>query len=435
MGEVIRVSNVGKRYRRYHGDRPPSFKEAALGGFGFMRKSDVFWALQDVSFSVRRGEMLGIVGHNGAGKSTLLQLIGGVGKPDKGSVHVTGRIGALLDLGAGLSADLTGRENVFVCAVAAGLSRREVDERFSAIVEFAELAEAIDNPVRTYSSGMQMRLAFSVAIHTDPEVLLVDEFLSVGDLAFQTKCLHRIAKLKGEGCAIVLISHAMDQVRDLCDRAIWLRQGEVVQEGSPEVVTAQYREDSNAETRRRTPHYPTEITHFGTELAVHRTRFGSLEAVITGVRLLPGNEIEAGDALAVEIQYRADQPIESPIFTVSINRGSDGQACFDVSTEAMGLTVPTVRGQGKIVLSIGRMDLVGGEYWVNVGLFEAAWAYAYDYHWEVYPLMIHSEFHQGIMLPPCRWHLETARSEPAVTAGEPPVVSVTDGLSKLQPEA
>ncbi|MGB7441928.1 MAG: ABC transporter ATP-binding protein [Coleofasciculaceae cyanobacterium] len=405
MGEAIVVQNLGKRYTRYHAERPRTIMEAALSGLRKMKAAEHFWALRNINFTVAPGEMLGIIGKNGAGKSTLLQLIGGVGHPDEGEVKVNGRIGALLDLGAGFSSDLTGRENLFVCGVVAGLTRKEVGRRLEAIVEFAELEQFIDNPVRTYSTGMQMRLAFAIAVHTDPEVMLVDEFLSVGDLAFQAKCLERISQLKAQGCAIVLISHSPEQVQKLCDQAMWLRQGQIVAYGEPEVVTGQYQSEMRSQTQQRTPNRPPQLTKSGVELRVHDNRFGSLEMEITDVRLLPASEIKSGDSLNIEIDYLSEQPIESPIFNVSISN-EEGQICFDKNTTATGKSLPLMQGKGQIKLCLDRLDLVGGKYFVNVGVYEQNWAYAYDYHWQVYPLLIHlTESEKGVISPPLRWEI------------------------------
>src|SRR5438132_13144083 len=217
MGNAIIVQNLSKQFRRYHSDRPWTLQEAFLQGLRRMKPAEYFWALHEVSFSIAYGRMVGVIGPNGAGKSTLLRLIGGVGRPDKGTIRVHGQIGALLDLGTGFHPELTGRENVFVSGVIAGLTRREVAQRFDSIVAFAELQQSIDSPLRTYSSGMQMRLAFAVAIHTEPEILLIDEVLAVGDLAFQRKCLQRIAQFKAEGCTILLVSHDATLIQQLCD--------------------------------------------------------------------------------------------------------------------------------------------------------------------------------------------------------------------------
>ena len=240
MDPVISVSNVGKAFRRYHADRPGTIQEAVAKGLRRMRSVERFWGLRDVTFSVPAGRTVGIIGANGSGKSTLLRLIGGVGRPDTGTIDVTGRIGALLDLGAGFHPELTGRENAILAGILNGLTRAQVLERLDAIVTFAEVVDALDNPVRTYSSGMQMRLAFSVAVHTDPEVLLIDEALAVGDLAFQAKCLDRIAQFKAGGCAILLVSHDMTIVQQFCDEVVWLSGGRIVAHGDAADVVHRY---------------------------------------------------------------------------------------------------------------------------------------------------------------------------------------------------
>lgn len=408
MKNAIIVEHLGKVYHRYHTHKPATIMEVVLSGFRGLSAREKFWALRGVNFTVAPGQMLGIIGKNGAGKSTLLQLLGGVGIPDEGKIKVTGRIGALLDLGAGFSADLTGRENVFVSGIVAGLTRREVARRLEQIVAFAELEDFIDNPVRTYSTGMGMRLAFSTAIHTDPDVLFVDEFLSVGDLAFQEKCLERIRELKAQGCAIVLVSHSADQVQKLCDRALWLRQGQVVAYGEAEVVAGQYVSEMRSETQKRTPSRPPQMTKGGIELRLNENRFGSLEVEIVDVQLLPKSHINSGDGLIVEIEYSLRQPIDAPIFNVSITQ-EDGQVCLNTNTQNQGISPLFIQGSGKIRLSFERLDLSGGKYYVNVGVYESNWDYAYDFHWHVYPLFVQSKTEQsGILNPPCKWEMKTS---------------------------
>ena len=405
MRNAISVENLGKRFKRYHAEKPVTLMEAALSGFRRLKPVDDFWALRGVSLGVAAGEMLGVIGHNGAGKSTLLQLLGKVAYPTEGNIKMRGHIGALLDLGAGFHGDLTGQENVFITAIVAGLSRSEVARRFDRIVEFAELERFINNPVRTYSSGMMMRLAFSVAVHTDPDILLVDEFLSVGDLSFQTKCLNRIAEMKEKGCAIVLVSHDASQVERLCDRALWLRKGEVVVYGEPTIVTGQYISEMRSQTQKRMSHRPEELSRTDSKLNINKNRFGSLDLEITDVRLLPQAVIKSGDPLYVEIDYKNQQAIPSTIFSVSISH-SDGQKFLDVSTLDMGITTVPLQKTGTIRFSIDRVDLVTGEYFVDVGLYEQDWSFAYDYHWHVYPLIIESGvISQGILAPPMRWEI------------------------------
>jgi lipopolysaccharide transport system ATP-binding protein len=411
MPDAIVVQSLSKSFRRYHADRPTTLKEALLRGLRRMAPAERFWALTDVSFSIAPGRMVGVVGPNGAGKSTLLRLIGGVGRPDQGSVEAHGRIGALLDLWAGFHPDLTGRENAFVNGVIAGLTRHEMAQRFDSIVAFAELEEFIDNPLRTYSTGMQMRLGFAVAVHTDPEILLIDEILAVGDLAFQRKCLDRIAQFKAQGCTIILVSHDTNSIQQLCDEALWLRRGKLVAYGPADVVTNQYAEEMSAETRRRTPAtHPVMRTPGGAELRINENRFGSMEMEIVAVRLLdtagfPITELDSGDPLRVEIEYLAPEPVQAPIFGVTISR-EDGFICYETSTVGAGLTLPTIQGREKVALQLERLDLNGGQYHVDVGVHEREWAYAYDYHWHVYPLIIHpTGGEKGILHPPHRWEM------------------------------
>ena len=240
MRPPVLLSNVGKMYRRYHADRPGTIQEAVARGLQRMRSVEKFWGLREVSFRVEAGQAVGIVGANGSGKSTLLRLIGGVGRPDAGQIDVTGRIGALLDLGAGFHPDLNGWENAVLSGIINGLTRREVFDRLDAIVGFAETVDAMDNPIRTFSSGMLLRLAFSVAVHTEPSVLLIDEVLSVGDVAFQKKCLDRIDQIKQSGCSILMVSHEVGTIEDFCDGAVWLDHGRLMAQGEVGPVMEKY---------------------------------------------------------------------------------------------------------------------------------------------------------------------------------------------------
>ena len=239
MAGTIVVEGVSKRFRHWEPNRAMTLQELVLRGFRWRRR-DYFWALADVSFQVTPGRMVGIMGFNGAGKSTLLRLVAGVGRPTTGRVKLHGRVGAILELGVGFNPELTGRENIFISGVCSGLTRREVSERFDSIVAFSELAEFLDYPLRTYSTGMHVRLAFAVASHIEPEVLLIDEVLAVGDLAFQKKCWDRMLSFKRNGCTGLLVSHAPQAVLALCDDAIWLDLGRVVAYGPAEQVVGQY---------------------------------------------------------------------------------------------------------------------------------------------------------------------------------------------------
>jgi lipopolysaccharide transport system ATP-binding protein len=240
MEDAIVIEGLSKKFSRYRGNRPWTFQDLIASAGKKSPERDEFWALREVSFRLAAGRMAGIIGRNGAGKSTLLRLVGGVGEATQGRITTQGRIGALIDLGAGFHPDLTGRENVFINGVISGLTRREVAINFDSIVAFAELEEFIDSPLRIYSMGMQIRLAFSVAVHIQPDILLIDEVLAVGDAAYQKKCLERIAWFKAQGCAILLVSHDIGLVSRLCDEALWLEAGRVRAHGAPGEVVGQY---------------------------------------------------------------------------------------------------------------------------------------------------------------------------------------------------
>lgn len=408
---AIEVAGVGKKYRQYHDSRPTTFTEVLRGGLRQLRPSTVYWALRNVSFSVGDGMMLGIIGNNGAGKSTLLRLIGGIGRQDEGTIVTEGRIGAILDLGAGFHPDLTGRENVYVTGVIGGLSRQEVKDRFDEIVSFAEAEAYIDNPLRTYSSGMQMRLAFSVATHIDPQILLIDEVLSVGDLAFQKKSLDRIYHFKNNGRTIVLVSHDIQQVEALCDQVLWLRDGEVAALGESQVVVGQYRAEARAETRRLTPKTaPPALTPQGVTLRPNENRFGSLEMQISTVQLLDQHsqlttQLDSSQPLTVAISLDTEHTLPAPHVSITITR-EDGFICYDSSSDASSARLPEVQGPLNLRIVLERLDLVPGDYFVDVGIFPQDWSYAYDYHWHAYPLRICGPGGQkGILATPLLWEV------------------------------
>jgi lipopolysaccharide transport system ATP-binding protein len=242
MRGSIAVEHLGKQFRRYHPHRPWTIQEAALGGMRRLFPQEYFWILRDITFSVEPGRIVGVIGRNGAGKSTLLRIVAGIIKPEEGEVKIWGRLAAVIELGAGFHPDLTGRENLFVAGIVAGSTRREVEQRIDSIVEFAEIEDYIDNPLHTYSDGMRMRLAFSLAIHLDPDVFLIDEVLAVGDVAFQLKCIRRILEAKEQGCAILLATHDLSASRELCDEILWLDGSRLAGAGAPGQVVDSYLE-------------------------------------------------------------------------------------------------------------------------------------------------------------------------------------------------
>jgi lipopolysaccharide transport system ATP-binding protein len=311
----------------------------------------------------------------------------------------------------GFHPDMTGRENVMVAGVIGGLTRSQVLERFDSMVSFAELEEFIDSPYRTYSAGMQMRLAFAVAVHVEPDVLLIDEVLAVGDLAFQNKCLERISDLKSRGCAMVMVSHDIEKVKQFSDEALWLRPGRKPLQGEPEMVAGAYVAAMSHETSLRTPNdFGSRRTASGRELRVKHNRFGSLEMEILDVRLTDPHgtavsEIQSGGPLCIEIRYLAPRTVSAPVFGVNIN-SDERLSCVDINTDSQGGALPDLRGEGAVRLWLERLDLNGGEYFVDVGVYEQNWKYAYDFHWHVYPLGVRSKVKtQGALAPPHRWEL------------------------------
>jgi lipopolysaccharide transport system ATP-binding protein len=341
-------------------------------------------------------------------------------------VKVSGRIGALLDLGSGFHTDLTGRENAIVSGVLNGLTRREVLRRLDEIIAFAEVEKFIDNPMRTYSTGMQMRLAFSTAVHTNPEVLLIDEVLSVGDTAFQRKCLARIAQFKANGCSILLVSHSSSIVGKLCDEALWLNGGHLMAHDSAPEVVRQYLEHvspgteplppSEAEIAIQAPltARPKIRNERGRELIVDENRFGSVELEIASVGLFDVNgqplaEVRSGQPLRIGIDFRAADTLVAPLFRVRVIR-EDGLVCYDLSTEQSELSLSAIAGSGRVTLALDRLDLNTGRYTFDVGAYAHDWAYAYDHQASVCSLVVIGDsVREAVLNVPHHWALETGK--------------------------
>lgn len=431
MTPMVVVTNVGKTFRRFHVDRPASIQEAVAKGLRRIRPVERVWGLREVSFSVGAGRAVGIIGANGSGKSTLLRLIGGVGRPDIGRIEVHGSIGALLDLGAGFHPELTGRENAVLAGILNGLTRRQALERLDSIVEFAEVEKAFDNPMRTYSSGMQMRLAFSVAVHTEPDILLIDEVLSVGDVAFQKKCLDRIDQFKAAGCSILLVSHEGSMVQDLCDEAVWLNGGRLMSQGDAADVVREYATfmgagdprvaDSQPEDEESYPvvSAPSQTvrTTRGDEVPLDERRFGSVELEIGEVRLRDGDgqavdEVRSGQPVQIEIDYAAKGRLVAPIFCARVLR-EDNLICYNLTTQFSTLSLSAIEGSGSIVLYIERLDLNRGRYFVDVGCYTQDWAYAYDYRLYERSLFVHGDgVRDAVLNVPHRWTMRSGAAPP-----------------------
>ncbi len=392
VAPAISIRDVSKRFRLYRGRRVFTVKDLFVrGGRVGLFAGEEMWALRNVSLELVRGRMVGIVGSNGSGKSTLLKLIGGILKPTSGTVSVTGRLSALIELGAGFHPEFTGRENVFINGVLLGLSRAEIRERFDEIVGFAGLSPYIDNPVKTYSSGMYMRLGFAIAVTVDPDILLIDEVLAVGDESFQHKCVSKIQEFKGRGKTIVLVTHDLGSVERLCDEAVWLEGGRLMARGGPREIIDRYLGQVAQEEAA-----VLDAAHEQAEEALSAgtaQRWGSREIEITAVRLTDqaGHErylYETGEPCTIRLAFRAQRPIEDPVFGIGIFR-KDGVCCYGTNTAIDGLAVSKLAGSGEVAVRIGRLELVEGEYLLDVAA-HARDGHPYDYHSRLYTLAVRS---------------------------------------------
>jgi len=403
---LLDVRGLWKAYPRWPSETR-TLKEAIRQRAPFaMRRAEKRWALRDVSLALGAGEAVGIIGANGAGKSTLLRLAAGLGQPTRGERRATEDLAAVLSLGATFDLTLTGSENAITLARVLGLSGAEARDALPAILEFAELEEFGGAPVRTYSEGMKLRLAFGVVAQLRPRLLVVDEVLAVGDLRFQDKCLTRIRELRDAGTALLFASHDLEQVAAHCDRALWLDEGGVRGDGAAEAVLAAYRDAMHEQTLARTPTgAPDEL---GLELG--RNRFGSQEMRITAVRICDArgraaDEIESGTSFSVELDVDRRGLEERPIVSVAVARPSDHVELVDVNSERALLSSPA-GGPLTIRAEFPPLEVVPGRYRVSVGIYPPGWGHAYDYHWEAYPLRVTGAGAAGVLNVAPRWSLK-----------------------------
>jgi len=408
----LKLDGVWKSYPRWTpGDR------TLRGAFSrrlplLVRSAEQLWALRDVSMLLAAGEAAGLIGHNGAGKSTLLHLASGVGRPTRGRVLLPENTASVLSLGELFDPDLPGRDNAITAAMAAGMRRREAHERLPDILAFAEIEGFEEAPVRTYSEGMRLRLAFGVVAQLRPDVLLLDEVIAVGDMGFQSKCMEHIRDLRRKGTAVLLASHSLDQVAEECDRALWMERGEARAQGEAGEIVALYRTAMQHETRARTPTDDHSEDSAESGLLLGTNRFGSQEAVIRDVALvspahLPVQEIAHGSGLTVSFMVDPlDGVLERPVVSVTITRTADELTCYDTGTDGEGVTLGQVGEPLRIDLAYDGLTLLPGEYWVDVGVFTAGWGYAYDYHWRAYTFRITGHASDnGVFRPAHRWHI------------------------------
>ncbi|MBO9326611.1 MAG: ABC transporter ATP-binding protein [Roseiflexus sp.] len=386
MSAVIEFDNVSKRFLLQH-ERHTTLRERLFGVFRPRTLRDEFWALRDVSFTVERGESFGLIGHNGAGKSTALKLMTRILEPTLGRVRLRGRVAALLELGSGFHPELSGRDNVFLYGSLMGLSRREMAARLDAIVAFAEMEDFLDLPVKHYSSGMYTRLAFAVATAVDPDILITDEVLAVGDEAFQRKCMDRILRFRHAGKTIIFVSHALDTVRTLCDRAVWLDRGVVRAIGATGEVIDAYLADVN----RREYESLAQMD----ALSIDPTRrFGSREVEIIGVELLNAEGVACpialtGAPVTFRVRYRAHQTVPRPVFGLAIHHES-GTLLAGPNTLFAGLDIPAVRGEGVVDMRVAALPLLAGRYLLSAAVYDETMLHPYDHHDRLYHFVVHN---------------------------------------------
>ncbi|MGB3716133.1 MAG: ABC transporter ATP-binding protein [Candidatus Promineifilaceae bacterium] len=410
---VIRFDGVSKRFK-YTIEQPRTLLESLISTLSRdpNRKAEL-WAVRDVSFQINAGECLGIIGRNGSGKSTILKLIAGIIHPTTGQIEVNGRLSALLELGAGFHHDLTGRENIYLNGSILGMSKEEIESCYDDIVEFSELEKFIDMPVKHYSSGMYMRLGFSVAVHVDPKLLIVDEVLAVGDQTFQDKCIERIFELKRSGTTIIMVSHNLDTMRRLSTHVLWLEKGSVNASGPVDQVISQYLENL----------HQSEMPAIQAGQAGDFRRWGTGDIEITKVRILDSESQEqevfhTGNGLTVEIAYFARKEIKDPEFGIAIFR-QDGVQVNGPNNRMTGFTIDSVQGPGVVRYRIESLPLLAAAYRITVAIHDSRLPRAYDFHEQAYPFRIveRGSSHQaGVIDMPASW--EWSDGNPNVEQGE-----------------
>lgn len=400
MGSVIRVKNVSKKFKIFY-DRGDSFKERLL--FRNRSRYEDRWVLKDVSLEVEKGEVLALIGHNGCGKSTLLKLLTRIYYPDGGTIEVDGRVSSLIELGAGFHPDMSGRENIYTNASIFGLTKQEIDARLDDIIEFSELREFIDNPVRTYSSGMFMRLAFAVAINVDADILLIDEILAVGDANFQSKCFDRLRELKAAGVTIVIVTHDTGTVTRFCNKAAWINEGSIISYGSASQVVDVYlsymngkkleilkkeeerrlRKEAEAKALEEKKNASFKAQHDSKATMPEKetenidytaNRFGLKHAEIEEARLLNHEMqrttvLEAGKPCSIEIYYKVNRPLSEYVFGMAFYTLEDDRL-YGNNTQLDGVRIPHEKTNGKVTFKVKSLPLLSGKYRLNVSIVD-----------------------------------------------------------------
>lgn len=364
---AIEVKNITKSFKVYL-DRSNNLKDFAI--HSSRRKFENREVLKGISFKVKKGEAIGLVGRNGCGKSTTLKLLTRIMYPDTGEIKINGRVSSLIELGAGFHPDMSGRENIYINASIFGLSRKEIDKRVKKIIAFSELEDYIDNPVRTYSSGMYMRLAFSVAINVDADVLLIDEILAVGDANFQSKCFQKLRDIKESGTTIVIVSHALGQIESICERSIWIEDGKIKAEGEPRKVHRQYLQYMGMERREDKDE---EENNKNVDVTINRE--GNHKVVFEKIQIFDSDgkvchQFERGDDIIIEAQYRVFEKIHNAHFALDLIREDDNMYCFASNTNFSLKRKVNLMSDGKLQIRLNKVPLVPQRYFIDLILKE-----------------------------------------------------------------
>lgn len=398
MTPAVRFDKVSKKFSLDIA-RPRSLQEIFVQR-RIRAEADYFWAVQDMSFTIEPGEHVGLVGTNGSGKSTLLKLISRVIQPTSGTVDTHGRVAGLLELGTGFHPDLTGRENIFLNASILGLSRAETNRRLDEIIDFADIGQFIDVQVRNYSSGMVVRLGFAITTALEPEVLLIDEVLAVGDADFQRKCIMRLEDLQAQGVTLVFVSHGMGQVQQLCQRAIWISHGRVIADGEVEAVAGRYLDSvAPAATKRRAPQGETQTN-----------RWGTYQAEIMRVELQDAAGecppyFKTGGFLRLRLHYQAHTRIERPTFGLAFYR-RDGAHVNGPNSVSEGYHIDAIEGRGYIDYLIERLPLNPGLYELTAAIYSHDSTRAYDHQHRAFSLEVRAAglwSEAGVVHIPASW--------------------------------
>lgn len=364
---AIELENLGKMFR-LRTTETPTLKSRVIDTMVRRQRREEFWALRDISFRVEEGETLGVIGPNGSGKSTLLSLLARTMVPTTGRLEVLGRVSSLLELGAGFHPDLTGRENIFLNGAILGIPREVIEKKFDSIVEFSGLGRFIETPIKFYSSGMVIRLGFSVAIEVDPDILLVDEILAVGDQSFQKKSGRRIQQLKEAGKTMVVVSHDMGVIYRFCDRVLELRRGRIHTQGETENVVNQYLQSAQDDDRAAGE---SAIPGWGTrEVEIRRVGLGDREGRVR-------RSFRTGEDLVVEIDFFARRPVEDPVFGFSLHDAAR-DLCLGSNTQIENYRIPRLEGRGRMKLVLPALPLLSGEYFLSLSIHSQD--HAVNYH-------------------------------------------------------